>query len=211
METEVADIGVAARMSWAAQRENTRPEDEAYCLMGLFGIYMSTLYGEGHNAFRRLQEEIMKQSVDTSIFAWGGYSDERGQDGHFAIRRHNEISRCGCYALDDASLLAASPADFRGCGTSRFTRRFSEKSIKRTRVDDVVSSHTFFLIAVKPLTDILNSYQEASFRLRHLLLQGCPVYLPSPSRHTASSPMFQSSRLPASLSPSCTPLKTTSS
>ncbi|PIL35544.1 hypothetical protein GSI_02272 [Ganoderma sinense ZZ0214-1] len=72
MEREVADIGIAARMSWAAQRQTTRPEDEAYCLMGIFGVYMSTLYGEGRNAFRRLQEEIMKHNVDTSIFAWGG-------------------------------------------------------------------------------------------------------------------------------------------
>ncbi|PIL27103.1 hypothetical protein GSI_10243 [Ganoderma sinense ZZ0214-1] len=62
---------VAARMSWAADRETTRPEDEAYCLMGIFGIFMPPLYGEGRNAFLRLQEEIMRQIDDPSIFAWG--------------------------------------------------------------------------------------------------------------------------------------------
>ena len=48
-------------------------EDEAYCLMGIFGVNMPTLYGEGQNAFYRLQEEIMKTSCDTSLFAWGRF------------------------------------------------------------------------------------------------------------------------------------------
>ena len=61
---------VARRMSWAAQRKTTRVEDEAYCLLGLFGVNMPLLYGEGSKAFLRLQEEIIKQSDDLSIFAW---------------------------------------------------------------------------------------------------------------------------------------------
>ncbi|PIL29023.1 hypothetical protein GSI_09071 [Ganoderma sinense ZZ0214-1] len=80
LETEVADISIAARMSWAAKRRTTRVEDEAYCLLGIFGISMPTLYGEGQKAFRRLQEEIMKQSVDTSIFAWGGLYPAPGSE-----------------------------------------------------------------------------------------------------------------------------------
>ncbi|KAF2098426.1 hypothetical protein NA57DRAFT_65911 [Rhizodiscina lignyota] len=62
---------IAARMSWAANRRTTRPEDMAYCLLGLFDVSMPLLYGEGEGAFIRLQEEIMKSSVDQSIFAWG--------------------------------------------------------------------------------------------------------------------------------------------
>ncbi|OHF01196.1 HET domain-containing protein [Colletotrichum orchidophilum] len=61
---------LAKRMSWAAHRQTTRPEDVAYCLMGLFGVNMPMLYGEGDRAFLRLQEEIMKQSDDQSLFAW---------------------------------------------------------------------------------------------------------------------------------------------
>ena len=140
MEREVTDVGIAARMSWASRRKTTRPEDEAYCLMGIFGVYMSTLYGEGRNAFRRLQEEIMKHTVDTSIFAWGGYSDERGEDGYFATRRrHIDTSRCGCYALDDASLFAVSPIDFQRCSGRRSMRRFlSGSSLGRALIDDLV-------------------------------------------------------------------------
>lgn len=63
-------ISVANKMSWASRRQTGRPEDIAYCLMGLFNVNMPMLYGEGDKAFLRLQEEIMKYSDDQSLFAW---------------------------------------------------------------------------------------------------------------------------------------------
>jgi ankyrin repeat protein len=64
------EISVANRMKWAAYRQTTRQEDIAYCLMGLFGVNMPLLYGEGKRAFIRLQEEILKETDDQSIFSW---------------------------------------------------------------------------------------------------------------------------------------------
>jgi hypothetical protein len=61
---------VAQKMSWASRRETLRTEDMAYCLLGLFGVNMPLLYGEGDKAFIRLQMEIMRVSDDESIFAW---------------------------------------------------------------------------------------------------------------------------------------------
>jgi hypothetical protein len=61
---------VAQKTSWAAERETTRVEDIAYCLMGLFGVNMPPLYGEGQKAFMRLQLEILRMTDDESIFAW---------------------------------------------------------------------------------------------------------------------------------------------
>ncbi|KAF4636356.1 hypothetical protein G7Y89_g1720 [Cudoniella acicularis] len=62
---------VAQRMFWASKRQTTRPEDLAYCLMGLFNISMPILYGEGaEKSFLRLQSEIISTSDDRSIFAW---------------------------------------------------------------------------------------------------------------------------------------------
>ena len=69
-EKDFSEASVAQRMSWASRRRTTRVEDEAYCLMGLFGIHMPTLYGEGRNAFYRLQEAIMNTSSDISLLAW---------------------------------------------------------------------------------------------------------------------------------------------
>ncbi|RFU74652.1 het domain-containing [Trichoderma arundinaceum] len=63
-------ITVARKMSWASRRTTTRVEDTAYCLMGLFSVSMPLIYGEGKNAFFRLQEEIIKSVDDQSIFAW---------------------------------------------------------------------------------------------------------------------------------------------
>ncbi|KAH6681655.1 putative ankyrin repeat-containing protein [Halenospora varia] len=67
---DLEGASVAQRMSWASKRETTRIEDLAYCLMGMFGINMPLLYGEGERAFTRLEEEIMKVSDDYSLFAW---------------------------------------------------------------------------------------------------------------------------------------------
>jgi hypothetical protein len=67
---DVESASVAQRMSWASKRETTRVEDRAYSLMGLFGVNMPMLYGEGERAFIRLQEEIMRVSDDHSLFAW---------------------------------------------------------------------------------------------------------------------------------------------
>jgi hypothetical protein len=61
---------VAEKMSWAAGRRTTREEDRAYSLLGLFGLHMSPIYGEGGQAFRRLQELIIATTTDHSIFAW---------------------------------------------------------------------------------------------------------------------------------------------
>ncbi|KAK5719104.1 hypothetical protein LTR15_007627 [Elasticomyces elasticus] len=64
-------VSIAQRMSWAAGRETTRVEDRAYALLGIFGVNMALIYGEGPKAFRRLQEEILKKTTDQTRFAWG--------------------------------------------------------------------------------------------------------------------------------------------
>ncbi|KAI5985151.1 heterokaryon incompatibility protein-domain-containing protein [Pisolithus albus] len=84
---------VAELMSWAADRTTTRVEDRAYSLLGLFGVNLPILYGEGEKAFQRLQLEILRVSGDHSIFAW----NPKGQ-----------FSQLG-------GVLAGSPSDFRGC------------------------------------------------------------------------------------------------
>jgi hypothetical protein len=72
------DASVAQKMSWAAKRVTTRLEDQAYCLLGIFGVNMPPLYGEGPSAFLRLQLEIMRISNDESLFAWEDDSIESG-------------------------------------------------------------------------------------------------------------------------------------
>lgn len=61
---------VATKMSWVSKRQTSRVEDIAYCLLGIFGVNMPLLYGEGRKAFLRLELEIIRKSDDESIFAW---------------------------------------------------------------------------------------------------------------------------------------------
>ncbi|KAI0702352.1 heterokaryon incompatibility protein-domain-containing protein [Cerioporus squamosus] len=111
LQTKLGDISVAQRMSWAAFRQTTRPEDEAYCLLGIFDVNMPTLYGEGRRAFQRLQEEIMKRSTDTTLFAWGRRFD------FDQLQQTNEPVPSG--------LFSSSPFRFRACAGLVFRERSS--------------------------------------------------------------------------------------
>ncbi|KAI1452870.1 HET-domain-containing protein [Annulohypoxylon moriforme] len=92
----IHDYSIAQRMSWAADRQTSRLEDIAYCLLGIFDINIPLLYGEGLKAFSRLQQEIIKVSDDQSILAW----DLPPSNAHPSI-----------------SALAHSPTWFRFCGS----------------------------------------------------------------------------------------------
>jgi len=55
-------FSVDERMRWAENRKTRRKEDKAYCLLGIFGVFMPLMYGEGENAFVRLEAEIDRSS-----------------------------------------------------------------------------------------------------------------------------------------------------
>jgi hypothetical protein len=57
------EFSITERMLWAEKRETTRKEDKAYSLLGIFGVYMPLIYGEGRDsAFNRLWEAVDKAS-----------------------------------------------------------------------------------------------------------------------------------------------------
>ena len=57
----LTNFSVDQRLSWAASRQTKRKEDKAYCLLGIFNIFMPLLYGEEDHAFDRLRQEIDKK------------------------------------------------------------------------------------------------------------------------------------------------------
>ncbi|KAI1209660.1 HET-domain-containing protein [Annulohypoxylon truncatum] len=92
----IKEASIALKLSWASQRQTSREEDMAYCLMGLLDVNMPLLYGEGGaRAFHRLQKELMNDQYDHTILAWGLCS-----------------KKSLLYRLDDIHLLAPSPAFF---------------------------------------------------------------------------------------------------
>ncbi len=98
-ERPLSDICVGRRLSWAGKRRATRVEDEAYCLLGIMGVTMPIIYGEGRRAFMRLQEAIMMRSPDTTLFAWGN------------VYTSPHVHR-GADHAEDAFLFAAEPGLF---------------------------------------------------------------------------------------------------
>ncbi|RYP23148.1 hypothetical protein DL765_001233 [Monosporascus sp. GIB2] len=101
------EIPVARRMSWAASRQTTKLEDIAYCLIGIFGVNMPMLYGEGLQAFVRLQEEIIRDNNDLTLFAWTAKGDIQSSSNSTEQPRSTTTYR---------GILARSPAEFAGLG-----------------------------------------------------------------------------------------------
>jgi hypothetical protein len=59
----LSGFSVDERMSWAAARKTTVREDKAYCLLGIFGVFMPLIYGEGdQHAASRLRKEIQSST-----------------------------------------------------------------------------------------------------------------------------------------------------
>ncbi|KFY51743.1 hypothetical protein V497_08890 [Pseudogymnoascus sp. VKM F-4516 (FW-969)] len=147
---------IAQRMSWASHRVTTRVEDIAYCLLGIFDVYMPMLYGEGERAFLRLQEEIIRRSDDHTIFAWPILRD--GQPG----------------------LLADSPAAFAHCqhiqsitarqGNSPFSMTNRGFSIKLMATPFMVDTYIVPLNCVDGRLvkrgDIIDEYRSGIFLRR---------------------------------------------
>ncbi|KAI1083401.1 HET-domain-containing protein [Whalleya microplaca] len=90
LEAVLKNLPVCQKMSWAAKREVKHEEDIAYCLLGLFGVNMPLLYGEGgEKAFLRLQEEIIKNYSDLTILGKG----MTGRSGPISWHDHPSLSR----------------------------------------------------------------------------------------------------------------------
>lgn len=85
-----ASVNVARKMNWFGSRKTTRVEDQAYSLLGLFGVNMPMLYGEGPKAFLRLQEQILRKTNDQTILAWRGTTHV--QEGRLLANSPGEFS-----------------------------------------------------------------------------------------------------------------------
>ncbi|KAH0491242.1 hypothetical protein TgHK011_002680 [Trichoderma gracile] len=129
------ECSVAEKMSWAATRTTTRPEDLAYCLLGIFDINMPLLYGEGQvKAFKRLQEEIIRSTDDDSVYAWN-YPEEKSKKQHFW------------------GLLADDPSAFGRQRVDRFTIKRTRYLTRRSNSDTTVSNRGLTVeLALTPLS-----------------------------------------------------------
>jgi hypothetical protein len=76
----LSEVDMDERMSWAAKRITTIKEDKAYCLLGIFGVFMPLIYGEGEeHAFTRLREEIQKRLGQSNTRRMEGAQNLKGK------------------------------------------------------------------------------------------------------------------------------------
>ena len=58
----LSEISIEERMRWAANRTTMWKEDKVYCLLGIFGVFLPLIYGEGEaHATSRLKDEIQRR------------------------------------------------------------------------------------------------------------------------------------------------------
>ncbi|KAH6627473.1 hypothetical protein F5144DRAFT_593683 [Chaetomium tenue] len=105
IQSLLAQASVAERMSWASARQTTRVEDIAYSPLGIFSVNMPLLYGEGENAFLRLQHTIAGQSSDQRLFAWRHQHPDPDNkiSGIFAASPNAFASSADLVPFDDGS------------------------------------------------------------------------------------------------------------
>ncbi|UJO24949.1 Vegetative incompatibility protein HET-E-1 [Fulvia fulva] len=138
--TSLSTASVSKRMYWASRRRTTRTEDIAYCLLGLFDVNMSLLYGEGAKAFTRLQEAIIAQSDDETIFAWT------------ALVESTKNPWSAQQGLAPRGMLANSPAEFWRFPCLRRGREFYDRPPYRT-----TNRGLEFPIAIDSMRTLLSS------------------------------------------------------
>lgn len=187
-KTDLESASAAQRMSWAASRQTTRLEDRAYCLMGIFGINMPLIYGEGEQAFGRLQQEIVRVFNDHTLLAWKS-ADSRG--GAFAtsptafkdcgnIVRCNEIENTASY-ISLSSIGVHIDVRFMGFGPDKVGLAILDCTEENARHDSViaiavrdtnVAMKSFQRIQTEMLTNVnLKEWRSSQYPMRRLCLE----------------------------------------
>jgi hypothetical protein len=60
---DLREFSIDERMGWIGDRKTTVEEDRAYCLLGIFGVFLPLIPGEGEKyALQRLRDEIQRRS-----------------------------------------------------------------------------------------------------------------------------------------------------
>ncbi|KAK3670736.1 hypothetical protein LTR78_009428 [Recurvomyces mirabilis] len=164
---------VAQRLSWAFNRQTTRTEDEAYCLLGILGVSMPLLYGEGNKAFRRLQLEIMRQTADESILAFNRY-EPWFKYGHIEVLAHSPQQFQDGGDMARAQFSSRQPFTFTNMGLELSSLREPKtKEFPARRIMEVKGKRTTILYL---LACCANSKREMIGYWLLLVMQSCGHY-----------------------------------
>lgn len=139
-------ISIAKKMSWVSKRKVKKEEDMAYCLFGILDVRIDVREGEGKRAFLRLQETLIQNSRDESIFAWQSATLKKSgllapwpdcfRDSGNVQLRSDQYRPRGAYSMTNQGLSFPAPSSIVGdyslnphpfCHPMPFRRRKIEK------------------------------------------------------------------------------------
>ncbi|EXJ66663.1 uncharacterized protein A1O5_10334 [Cladophialophora psammophila CBS 110553] len=101
----LSKFGVDERLRWAETRKTQKEEDKAYCLLGIFNVFMPLIYGEGENAFVRLKAEIERSSRGSLNLPETGLENVGLKE---AAKRSNMIAATDKRSAEVAQLTASA-------------------------------------------------------------------------------------------------------
>lgn len=180
---------VAARLSWGSRLTAASAEDRSYAMLGILGVFMVPRYGEGeHSAFRRLQETILKNSYDESLFAWS-----------YEGTSCNSVELSGLLAPSIECFRCCADVEIGGASPSNTSRRFTvvengieiaglPKLERRPKICEVVlqcGQHVedcVFLPAYMSVMISLNKDMHGNWKRRHHWLHTSIFSLDPPKR-----------------------------
>ncbi|EXJ62786.1 hypothetical protein A1O7_03225 [Cladophialophora yegresii CBS 114405] len=147
--SSLSQFSVEERMRWVAKRNTKKKEDKAYCLLGIFGVSMPLIYGEGEKkALDRLQREIDESRSSPTISSDGNvvFDSRRRSMAVHEQEKYQRLLDSLTFERMDARLLNIANALPQTC---RWV--FDEKEfrtwITRNEIED---NHGFLWIKGKP-------------------------------------------------------------
>ena len=162
-------FSLAGCMSWASQRKTTREEDIAYCLLGIFRVNMPLLYGEGTQAFRRLQEQLIRTYHDQSLFAHNGdeilaiHPDQFRESGNIYPLKPR-TTRLNTYSMTNRGLHIDLPILDQPGGKHRFL------GILNCHFQDDYSSYIALPLGKVDMDETSDTYVKRYSAIKHLQL-----------------------------------------
>ena len=102
--SDLSNFGIDERFSWVHNRQTTREEDSAYCMLGICGCNLPLIYGEGkERALRRLRREIKEALEDIPGLPVGSYQTAARPPAQlpFPIERARLQATISSHAFDE--------------------------------------------------------------------------------------------------------------
>lgn len=63
---DLTEFTSAEQRSWSKSRHTTREEDKAYCLFGIFNVFIPLIHGEGDYAYTQFRQELDKRYAEST-------------------------------------------------------------------------------------------------------------------------------------------------